>query len=179
MYSEGGSQLGKRGACWWFGGHLAFFYRRAGMMVRVGGQGGGAGGGSAKRELIGSTRILMFTAAFRGLHLARIWYWSESTQPHFHPPEKITWRQDFDTKMFFFNQNLTILPAVVVFFSKILERLVCPARRANLNLHRTSVLKIKQRKCCQLLFTSNDHQVTYKRAISIDQGENTDTLTFL
>lgn len=73
MYSEGDRSWGERGVLM-VRGSFGIFYRRAGMTGRVGGKGGGAGGGSAKRELIGSTRILMFTAACGRLHLAHIWY---------------------------------------------------------------------------------------------------------
>lgn len=50
-------------------GHLTGFIKK---LRQEGEDGGGAGGGSGKCKLIGSKRILMFTAAFPERHLAHI-----------------------------------------------------------------------------------------------------------
>lgn len=55
-------------------GHLSSFIKKLERGGQEGEDGGGAGGGSGKCELIGSERILMFTAAFGEQHLAHIWY---------------------------------------------------------------------------------------------------------
>lgn len=65
-----------------FGGHLVCFIEK--LERRERGGGGGAGGGFGKCELIGSKRILMFTAAFGEQHSAHIWYWTESAHRNSH-----------------------------------------------------------------------------------------------
>lgn len=82
---------GERGVCSWFrdlGMVLACFIERLERRGQEGVEGGGAGGGSGKCKLIGSKRIVMFTAAFGEQHLAQCQPVLISTPPHMVEEEK-------------------------------------------------------------------------------------------